>query len=697
MSSATLSSCFQERIPNDPSLSLFIRIIPHMSLASRKQVLSLCRTQTLPPGEANRTVDQIIHDLRIRQENVASYKDIREAIKSLTKRSILRSVISMWIRNEAFDALSNIDEMLVEGFEKEWRAGQHRRSETSTLDYDILDSENFHPPQYSIFYPLTPSWSGYAKNLVGRFASRLDRIGTIFPSVQRSKNMSYGTARELFNQGYVGNRPWNQFRTLDLELHKMVTGEEVQGPCEMRMAWKFNDLKPRFYYCVGGTSYWKSRYMKRIAVELMESIDSTKLNRREHPEDIHYYTDDADHICIWDMTSFSTSLSELKYFLYYIGRGLQDDLRVQQKPLRCLDYAEGIIEITADKLLLEYNEQENHEAPFTTWRVLDKLYQNHDDTEVFSQKNSGMLGVLGNIGFSTAFHGFHLEAGIRKGAGCSVGDDAIAGMDEDPRERFIPHMQQIGTLHPDKADILEPLQPWSSRQESVFMKRPLYRDHHGLSRGILLSFPSLADIYHVEDGYHTSTRKTIEEVTLAFIGHVGAFFWDLFAIGDIDEEDKAAITTILHMTYSKLGLRPSGSLPGFKHRLFKDGLPVAVPSLYHQFAIEDWAEVLWDRNPERYALLPVMLGPTALPPYCPGYTFLSHEGGLVNVLVDVGCIEELSLVTEWVATIETNRRIFRGFLEGAVRTRRYRYCNSCPSWFDSVVRLSIDVPWLVRF
>jgi len=64
--------------------------------------------------------------------------------------------------------------------------------------------------------------------------------------------MSRDTGIRLIEEGYrlVGSP--EEVTSRDLERWYYETGYQVGGITEMRWAWKFNDLKPRAYYCMGG-------------------------------------------------------------------------------------------------------------------------------------------------------------------------------------------------------------------------------------------------------------------------------------------------------------------------------------------------------------------------------------------------------------------------------------------------------------
>lgn len=700
----TLCASITPFIQHDVILSKLISFVPHLGIGSRKVLLGLCQTEENAEerGSISNDLQMIRADIDIRGWSSPSLYDLEQSILHVSARPIYRAFIAMVVRNEALDRFSQAEDVISDGFLKEFTAGQKRKDEEMRISYQVFDQSNFVPAAYSIFYPIAPRWSGYAKNLVTRFSTRLSKLRILFPHVQRKKNMSRDTCKRLYDAGYTdGDRQWTDFRTLDLELHKYRTGESIQGNCEMRSAWKFNELKPRFYYCTGGTMYWRTRYMKRIAVELMESINSSRLDRRQHPEDIQYALQEDDYLTLWDYSSFTTSLSELKYFLYYIAKNLEEDFYTQTHPLevglssgtllalliryQVLDYQLGIQKVTADKLLLGYNQDVNVEAPFSVWRVCEKIFQAYEDDGDFVQKNSGMLGVHGNIGFSTAHHAIHLEAGAREGTGCALGDDALGGTTEHPRERFIPHLQLLGDIAEEKATIFPPLSLDNPEQVSKFIKRRFTRNYDGIQIGLLLAFPGLAHPFGVRDQYHTNMEDDMQSVISRFICQVGSFLWDVHQKGYLDDDEDQLIRTVLGAVYRRFRLSPSGSLPGIKHSNFNDRMMLSVPPLDIPYWKEDWAEALWSKAPQRLALLPMSLGPTALPPYENGLQFQCQTSAVLNALEDVGCVEKTRMLTEWVTVDETNRRLYRASFRNSSRSYHCVYLKSCPSWIGSFV------------
>lgn len=283
--------------------------------------------------------------------------------------------------------------------EDAWRTGflkEYGASQTVFSDHQIFDYSEFF--DIAPEFPIAPSWMYRARTVAGRLSTLLRRLPIILPKVNRTKSTSRDTAM-LYAQRYPGTR-LEGVTTKDLEVHYARTGEQIGGPCEMRAAWKFNDLKPRVYYAQGGKDYFHARYIKPIAVTFMEAFQMTSLEARQDPTRIlnqEYYFESF--ITTWDLTSFTTNLSELKYFLYWITELLAGELC----DIEILDYSEGVKTVPVIDLLRAYNENVNLGSEFSIHRIIDRFYLDLEDPYP-RQANSGMLGfplvsyvVIGDI------------------------------------------------------------------------------------------------------------------------------------------------------------------------------------------------------------------------------------------------------------------------------------------------------------
>jgi hypothetical protein len=570
----------------------------------------------------------------------------------------------------------------IDGFYKEFHASQTEWRSSQIFNYGELFDQ---PDPYEW---ISPPWIHRARTIAGRLCNLLDKLPPIFPKVNRTKSVSRETA-ELYSQRYPGT-DLNQVSTRDLEVHKALHGEEIGGPCEMRIAWKFNDLKPRVYYAQGGHDYHAAKYMKPVAVAIMEAFEVTSLKNRNDPTHAlnQYFWPDA-WVTTWDLSSFTTNLSELKYFIYWIARLLEED---QCRPLTLLDYADGYFQCNIWDLLDDYNLKVNVHSEFSIYRILDRFGLEEDRTH-FRQQNSGMLGVPGNIGLSTALHGVIAAKAVGPEHAVCVGDDAVAISQHAPEDAIIPLITSLGSIAIEKFAVLQP------RGEGFmkFLKRRLSRsDESGLWLSYLFSIPLFVTIDGTCPPLRTPPiRFAPRDRVFATVTHIGKLLWDCMEFAYLLEEeaDMILLRTFLSTAYHFLGLKAKGHMPGQFHRFDQDTsfiMNFAVPpidfSLYDP-RLEDWAEVLFASNSDRIFSLP-----RYVPYQIPIDLYVGAAGECtrhreLKVLEDLGCID---YVDEWEmleAYSQDNLRRFRLWLKrdksasGEFRVCTYRVKKDLPRWF----------------
>jgi len=488
-------------------------------------------------------------------------------------------------------ANDELEQVRLDTFMKEFNASQNIFSEDQCFPWDIYLAQRGGIPQ-GVFYPHIKS----IRNIIPNFSHALRRLHDLFPKVSRTKTVSRESA-ELYCQ-YYPNRSVFEITTKDLEVHYGRTGEHIQGKCEMRQAWKFNDLKPRFYYAQGGRDYFASRYIKKIAVALMDSLSTTSEVVRVYPDRM-IEVEPEDFITFWDYTAFTTSLSELKYYLYFIARGLED---YGHRSIFLFDYHLGKVEADPVEMLDNYNQVVNQNSPFTIHRILDRFLYDISSSD-FYQQNSGMLGVAGNIGFSTSCHGAVIASSVGPNKSVCVGDDGCGLDPNDPDSDLIPTIQSIGTIERSKFTTIPPFKPGPAK----FLKRGTWRDIHTLFIDTLYPLPISVYI----DGDYDPRRTVNENFTWEMrmkktIISIGQLLWkirDAYFESMEDDEYTYLLTWIRHI-YSSLHLPYRGGclVPSIvrKHEPNTRMLPLLVPDVTGNFdhRLEDWLEVLLDRRPE---------------------------------------------------------------------------------------------------
>jgi len=438
-------------------------------------------------------------------------------------------------------------------FVSEFHAGQVPWSIDPLFDYSALAKTKGE---------WVPTWQLPMKKYAINFQTRLRRVGYLFPKVQRKKNTTRETAYNYHE--YLQVEPTmsqlSAVTSLDLEKLYHKTGIQIQGSNEMRSAWKFGDLKPRYYYCMGGTEYWASRYMKRFAVLLMESIPSCTVRMRTSPQE-DLIPDDDDYISTWDFKAFTTRLSDLRYMLYHLARGLEKE----EIYVSIVDYRLGLLRVPSWELLDQYNKLININAPYDIERIRESAsYFDNEAIRVFYQQNSGMLGVPGNIGFSTANHGLIVSMAVDETKGCCVGDDGLRlGKTPFAESALCEDLQLLGVMHPEKDGELAPDNPGPLR----FVKRGWYRpDTLGdfrLFRDFLfdLPIPSIIDgEYGNRDIFPLPSKyERARKVGTA----AGGVLWQIHEHRyEISDQEIILLEIYLRLAYHKVGLSPIGGLPG---------------------------------------------------------------------------------------------------------------------------------------
>jgi len=600
------------------------------------------------------------------------------------------SIISMLLRCETYlGDTEDSKEALRKGLQKEIQASQNRK-EPAKINYGGFFGGGI---PLSNHIPLLPAWESTARYFADRLAGNLVRLGLQFPKVQRKKNMAMESQNALLQRGYESERSYGNWTTLDLELYKAQSGVAIAGGCEMRWAWRYNDLKPRCYYCIGGENYWPSRFIRRIAIEFMNTIPITHVARRSNPSGIISMMASDDTVVMWDLTSFTTNLSELKLFLHYVCEYLKNDLRAQQHPISVLDYGTGITDIHIADLLETYNESVNFHSSFSIHRVLADLdILDMDIDTILEQQNSGMLGVPGNIGFSTAFHGLYgLGPATSKDSGVGVGDDEMMLIPSqiDP-DAVLHHIEEIGEINVTKFGIFLPSEDEDGWK---FLKRPFRRNagDNGLYFGYLFDIPILAYVF----GVSTEGRKFFEDrdpltIVRKFVTQAAKILWDVLSFSHlVTDNDLDLLLRLLQVAYRKLRLPISGALPGYKmHGDTSKRLYLAVPSLYFDYYDPrqvDWADWLWTNTTTRFCILPRSGSRRMLPSLYPGLEFDSIQDKYVQVLRDLGIISKGSIQSEWVEVDERNYNHFRHVVRGCNPIYRFTVLKNVPYYHFDVV------------
>lgn len=414
-------------------------------------------------------------------------------LESFIDTPFLCSVLSYFCRTEnTFHHQEFLDQRLL-AFDKEISAALQYTGQAQILDYRALfgiGRVNLHPNlSAEMPYRLVRLFQAGIRGIKSRFSHY--RVEPLLPAYNTRKNVGYATTIRYFqcvNGGdYLPSRvDYSTTTTLSLLRLYFNTGEKISGPLEVREAWFFNDLKPRVYYCLGGDAFWAGLYIQDIANILIKILPSTHPHTRF---DVTRIRNVSPHeiLITYDYSCFTSSLGELKHFLFWLAEELRG------VPVSALDLREGLRSVDLGVLLHEYNDLVNNHQMFSVERFFPAM----DGVTVYRQGRNGSLGVKGNIALSTTLHGISLAAVTGSpDDDCCVGDDALANILYTTLDLFIQCTNHLGEINPSKFITISPPtieDPNPAAGQFKFLKRPLNLDYFGKPYlGTLDFFPSIA-------------------------------------------------------------------------------------------------------------------------------------------------------------------------------------------------------------
>jgi hypothetical protein len=277
-----------------------------------------------------------------------------------------------------------------------------------------------------------------------------------------------------------------------------ITGGYLEGPVEVRTAWKYSQISPRVYFARGGSVLPTSQYIQPIINTIIDAFPEThRINRFSAPPSV---LQSSDVEVIYDYSSFTSTLDYVVGFVDSLAHFFRGTL------ITIIDVRDGPLQVDLGELLHEYNQSCNMYASFDIDRVSRHWT---DDGSIILQHTCGMLGVEGNIFLATLLHGIHLRfiSGLNRSR--CVGDDArlhyhtgSGVLPKDERILLLWKLTGIGDMNEDKLAVFEEGKD-PVMQAYRYVKRPIERDHDLMLEGLLFDIPSLIPLFDMADPYHT--------------------------------------------------------------------------------------------------------------------------------------------------------------------------------------------------
>jgi hypothetical protein len=446
---------------------------------------------------------------------------------------------------------SSIDRNRVDSYNKEIEAS------TSSDRPQVLDYSNWFGHSYDRSRPLSHHLPANDANFFirSRFAQwkefYTESDFLLLPQLSGVKNTSRQTAYKY--REFLGKGDWDTdvaVNCVDLERLYAETGNMVGGSCELRQAWKFNDLTPRTYFAIGGTAFHHSKYIRQVANALCNIFPQTNFVSRFSVNRLDVQTSDT--VFTYDYSSFTSNLTELKYFLQELAVYMED------APVRIVDSRRGIVSTSIGSILQEYLNFTTLRPEFTVNRYLSHVL------EPLVHTKAGMLGVYGNIAISTCLHGLHACQLCDSGDCNCVGDDVLGSgaLNED---HFLPAIQSLGTINPSK------IRRWPYREPTEeegadsrrwpYTKRPLERfgnfilHHHSYNLPIFGALIPILDEVHdvIEEGVTYPRLKVLATQMRSLLNQLISF--------PLEVPQLELITEYCGMIYEELDVPRDGLFP----------------------------------------------------------------------------------------------------------------------------------------
>lgn len=476
------------------------------------------------------------------------------------KDMVASAIISNLARSAPFLDISEaeIEQNRRESWEKEINATQGNDVDPH-LDYDVWFSDNPSARQkpLSASLPAAPLHNQRIHDAFVRWRTRISGT-TLFPQMQAIKSVSRSTAY-MYRQACGHDEKTSRdhwVSSADLERFYAQSGMRIMGTCELRQAWKYNDLTPRTYFSQGGQAYHASKYIRHIANTLSESFPQTHFSSRFSYHDLPI--DSSDAAFIYDYSSFTSNLCELRYFLRALSAFCMDT------EVLLVDSNRGILRASLGHVIFEYNEICNVGTEFDVIRYLGR-------SEILVHQKAGLLGVYGNIVFSTVLHGCHAcqLAGDRSDCKC-VGDDVfgVATL-HDPWEKncLLDGIESIGSIHRAKVRWWDYRPLEDEDMDDVawpYVKRPFYRSENRMILEAALFLPIFGLVVPSQDALGREPEDEYVQIKL-LITQTFACIRQLRAL--FNPPDHNAVTLLrsyLRMLYKHHHLPLEGRLP-FEH------------------------------------------------------------------------------------------------------------------------------------
>lgn len=690
----------------DPIVDRLVAALPFMTLSTRKTILT-----TLRVGGCITRNPRLASGLQSLRESTFLFQrfghskperitgtDLVDLLIHCTSSPTLRGFLSLQVRCAPLKDRADVAAMLRESLQKELQPSQ-TTSRSPIMCYPMLSTYD-HAASIQIHptIPLKP-FLGVAmhhKLLRWRF---LCTRRLLWPRLS-SKTTGNVTATNLRSSLGFGSVKTNRSTHIqkpsvtDLEHHYMTTGVEIQGPCEMRMAFRYNDLRPRLYYAVGGTCYFASKYIQSIFNLLQSEFACTDPLRR-FSFDRFPLIDFTDAVFIvYDYSAFTTSLVELHKFVDQLAV-FADDTEIN-----IFDTRTGPDRIKLRHYIQNYNDVCNKEGLFDISKVVkfDDVDGCSSTGYILNHHVAGMLGVYANITGCTVLHGI-VGATIAGSEDCinTIGDDAGGYYHENltrlSKDETLDAITLIGDIARKKFII------WTKDKDNLtdeedqswhYTKRPIYVESGNVVQGWMPEFQIYPALMNRNDGLHTTIPTSFRQRRDKAITQTVRLFTSMYRHQDqISNSDRELVVTFTRWLFNYLLITTEGSVPCEEDpdcHLYQrpyGSRCLTIPIICVESMTEDWFDLLTERVTGDIRTMSVPMREIAddLPERLSlGLTFKSHGHKMLSMMERLSLVKKDRLVED-VQSTEDNMRYLKDFLTGRRKwVYKYTVLTDLPQW-----------------
>jgi hypothetical protein len=391
---------------------------------------------------------------------------------------------------------------------------------------------------------------------------------------------------------------------------------------------------------------------------------------------------------IYDYSSFTSNLTELKYFLQEFASWCEDT------SVNVVDSHFGPTTVSLGSLISSYNDDVNIHPEMDMSGIFNCLHDERPYIEKASR--SGLLGVYGNIVFSTFLHALVLSHICGSEDLCNVvGDDAIGIVEAEEWTMLdiLEAVRLLGDVEETKQESWIGSQVIDDSHGWQFLKRPLDRLGNTLFTGRIIDVPLAVYVAPPGDNMHTQQLGSFSNRLRSFLMQCSRLLDRLHDLEHkLSEEEINFALQYLRTCYHHFHIPLRGALPPVKHPRMESDLHMAIPIIARESVSKHWHILLVEEMQNQGFSLPRHTFHQVDPKrfFTIGDSFYASSSQLMDLAVDLGWATK-ELEKTYVLMTPDVARLYLRFLDGEhTLLYLYTYTVDPPIWWKRV----FDTKWV---